>query len=157
MNYSSTKDSGFTLIELLVSIVIIGVLSAIALPGFLNQAAKARGSEAKSAIGAINRAQQAYHLQHETFTGQMSNLSIAAGGKYYQYSLGAADRQDASVTATPLLNDLKSYSAAVTQIGDFFGQAICESLEPSATAGPATAPTAPGQSGACSPGADLLD
>lgn len=38
-------ENGFTLIELLVVIVIIGILSAIAIPNFLNQRSKAKSSE----------------------------------------------------------------------------------------------------------------
>ena len=57
------QDKGFRLIELLVVIIIIGILSAIALPAFLNQANKAKQSEAKQYIASINKGQQAYYAE----------------------------------------------------------------------------------------------
>ena len=35
-------EKGFTLVELMIVIVIVGILSAVALPNFLNQTAKAK-------------------------------------------------------------------------------------------------------------------
>ena len=70
------SEKGFTLIELLVVIIIIGILSAIALPAFLNQANKARQSEAKQALGAINRGQQAYYLEKQLFSSNIFGLGL---------------------------------------------------------------------------------
>ena len=41
-------EKGFTLVELMIVIVIVGILSAVALPNFLSQTDKARGAEGKS-------------------------------------------------------------------------------------------------------------
>ena len=57
------QDKGFTLIERLVVIIIIGILSAIALPAFLNQANKAKQSEAKQYIAPIDKGQPAYYAE----------------------------------------------------------------------------------------------
>jgi type IV pilus assembly protein PilA len=83
------NEEGFTLIELLVVIIIIGILSAIALPSFLNQANKAKQSEAKTYIGSMNRAQQAYYLENTTFTNSIGalGLGIATQTVNYQYQI----------------------------------------------------------------------
>jgi type IV pilus assembly protein PilA len=118
---------GFTLIELLVSIVIIGALAATALPSYLNQAAKARGSEAKSRLGAINRAQQAYRWENNTFADNLSLLDIKVDGKFYSYSMASANVTDAKVITSSKQDGLKISSGGVTQNGDKFLQIVCES------------------------------
>ena len=60
-------NEGFTLIELLVVIIIIGILSAIALPSFLNQSNKAKLTEAKNNIRLASEAQKAHFVQYGEF------------------------------------------------------------------------------------------
>ena len=81
------QQLGFTLVELLVVVIIIGILSAIGLPNFINQVGKARQTEAKNNLGAIGRAQQAYHFEHKTFASTMAQLSAndMFAPEYYNY------------------------------------------------------------------------
>ena len=107
---------GLTLIELLIVIIIIGVLGAIAIPSMLNQVAKARQSEAKSFIGSINRAQQAYMVETLRFADTIERLNILGNNqsKYYSYSFVVTNIQG-SVVATPLNENLgKTYTGAAT-------------------------------------------
>jgi type IV pilus assembly protein PilA len=94
---SKKKDSeGFTLIELLVVIIIIGILSAIALPSFINQAAKAKQTEAKSTISAFNRAQQTQRIESGLFANSITSLSIGlttTSTNNYDYSQSAGTMQ----------------------------------------------------------------
>jgi type IV pilus assembly protein PilA len=57
-------EGGFTLIELLVVILIIGILSAIAIPAFLSQKGKANDAAAKVQVGTLQTAMETYSTEN---------------------------------------------------------------------------------------------
>jgi type IV pilus assembly protein PilA len=113
------QDQGFTLIELLVVIIIIGILSAIALPSFLSQANKAKQSEAKQYISSLNKGQQAFYAERGTFVTNINQLgSLGLGLKSitnnYTYTITGANN---GVSATAKgVTGLRHYAGGVTLV-----------------------------------------
>ncbi len=76
MTLCDERRSGFTLIELLVVVLIIGILSAIALPQYNRAVAKARAAEAVTLFKQLAVVERAYRLSTGRYNRSLEGMDI---------------------------------------------------------------------------------
>jgi len=72
--FTKKKESGFTLIELMIVIAIIGILAAIAIPQFSAYRQRSYNSSANADLRNAATAQEAYYVDHMTYTTGETDL-----------------------------------------------------------------------------------
>lgn len=113
-NVPGRKATGFTLIELLVTLVILGLLAAVALPRFSRARDKAYQAQMQNDLHNLATAQEAYFDDHQTYTTSVSemNLNLSAGVSMSLAADATGWSAKASHTAIP-----------ATQCGMYYGSA----------------------------------
>ena len=79
------QNKAFTLIELLVVVLIIGILSAIALPQYQKAVARAHGAEAITLMRSVIPAIEEYMLANNAFPPSWDVLSVSGGENLSKY------------------------------------------------------------------------
>lgn len=76
---------GFTLVELMITVLIVGILSAVAIPTFRNFQSKAHRAEMKLNLGGIFTAQQAFYSENLRY-GSFVETGFALTGLSNRFS-----------------------------------------------------------------------
>ncbi len=118
------NQKGFTLIELMIVVAIIGILAAIAIPNFLQFQLKSKTAEAKSNLGAIRTAEEAFFAERDRYKDCTARPTADPGKDKQGWGSEAADLNEFdSIGFAPTGDVYYQYSVPTVTATDFEAQA----------------------------------
>ncbi len=120
-------EKGFTLIEVLIVVLIIGVLSAIAVPQYQKAVLKSRFASLVPLGKALNEGNEAYYLEHDSYTDNVGNLDVTTQNNQAEVTLGnEPQHQYVKLTRSDIHNNLVMYQKRSV---NFPGEIHCEAVQ----------------------------
>lgn len=137
-NYpSGGKNVGFTLIELLVVVLIIGILSAVALPQYQKAVQKSRITQLTAHVTALYTAATSYYLANGVYPLDIRDLDldITGGGTVKKSDLTTSDAQGvvfsngikcvSSLSGALCLDERSGLGVVKLYVGEHKGRLLC--------------------------------
>jgi type IV pilus assembly protein PilE len=125
-----SKHDGFSLIELMATILIVGILAAIAIPSYSSYVRKSHRTDAKSALLDIASLEERFFSLNNSYTADPTQLGYPAGlpiavGTYYTVQVTATAATAGSPTVVPTV---ATYTLVATPAGTQVTDLECTSF-----------------------------
>ncbi len=80
METRKKKENGFTLVELMITVVIVGILAAVAVPIYQANVKRAKASEADAALGTVRTGLRVYFAENNAYPIKASYTRVDSIG-----------------------------------------------------------------------------
>lgn len=145
---TARANSGFTLIELMVAVVIIGILSAIAVPIYKNYVLSGDITEATNTLSSLRAQMEQYYQDNRTYLDVTSGTStinspcdssslttLNKGLKYFTITCPSTTASSYTLVATGnsgkltagFVFNLDNYNSQSSTMGAIWGGTVCSS------------------------------
>lgn len=129
------RPAGFSVTELMVAVAIAGLLAAVAYPSYRDQVRKGRRSDAISALGSLQLAQEGYRgsaVRYADMVSLLGRASVSEGG-HYDLSIQNATGSSYTLVATARSGSSQAQDTACARMAITFSAGVTQYL----AAGPA--------------------
>lgn len=94
------KKAGFTLIEVMITVVIVGILTAVAVPAYSDYVTRGRLAEAFTSLGGAQAAAEQFWANNRTYVGFEAASTFPANSTNFTYAISGASTSAYTITAT---------------------------------------------------------